>query len=112
MMFTILVVLLNWSWTGWFDFPTFLEGPRRSPHTPAIFKIYGHRLLKVAVHPRACMRETNRFRFEAIHQDYSNACKCVIVQFACCRLNHVAPCELLLLQRNTFFFENIETHYN
>jgi hypothetical protein len=51
------------------------------------------------------MRETQRFHFYPIHQDYTDAGESIIVQLADGRLNKLLPGESLPVERRAFVGE-------
>jgi hypothetical protein len=65
----------------------------------------GERALQIPVHSGRGVREAQRLRFDAVHEDDAYARKRIVVQLADSRLHHVAPGESLTVQRCAFSLE-------
>src|SRR5687768_4035193 len=65
----------------------------------------------VAVHhARGGVRKTHCFRFESVHEDDAHSGERIIIEFTCRCLHQVSPGKDLLVERCSFFFEDIESH--
>jgi len=62
---------------------------------------------ELAVHPRACVAESDRFRFDAVHQDHADARERVVIELAVWLASEVAPGEHLTVERNAFLVAKI-----
>jgi len=68
------------------------------------------RLLQGRVHPCACVREAQRFGFDAVHQNDAHARERVVAELVVRRLHELAPREPLLVQRHAAIAKKIDCH--